>query len=141
MISKKLGTIFKENTKTKLWWSKLVVALIISNIFFFLLFGGNSEAVQENSIPAGWVEVQVNASLSTPFQSGKRVLLIHRLGRKKLEGLLKMETPEDPGKVTLLVKEDEAATLFSYENWEILPYIKDLPFTARVKERSHEIRY
>ena len=141
MISKKIGTIFKENTKTKLWWSKLGIALIISNLFFFLLFGGNSEAVQEVSTPQGWVEVQVNASLLTPYQQGKRVLLLHRQGRKKLEGILLMEAPDQLGKITLLVKEDEAATLFRFENWEILPYLKNLHFTASTKEIGHEIHY
>ncbi len=141
MISKKIGTIFKENTKTKLWWGKLGVALIISNIFFFLLFGGSSEAVQETSLPQGWVEVQVNASLLTPFQQGKRVLLLHRQGRKKLEGILLVETSDQLGKITLLVKEDEAATLFRFENWEILPYLKNLHFTASTKEVGHEIHY
>lgn len=141
MISKKIGTIFKENTKTKLWWGKLGVALIISNIFFFLLFGGSSEAVQEISLPQGWVEVQVNASLLTPFQQGKRVLLLHRQGRKKLEGILLVETSDQLGKITLLVKEDEASTLFRFENWEILPYLKNLHFTASTKEVGHEIHY
>ena len=141
MISKKLGTVIKENTRIKLWWSKLGIALIISNIFFFLLFGGNSEAVQENTTPEGWVEVQVTASFSTPFQTGKRVLLINRQRREKLDAVLKMEVPEHPGKLTLLIKEKEASTLFRYENWEILPYIKDLPFTASTKEINHEIRY
>jgi len=141
VISKKIGTIFKENTKTKLWWGKLGVALIISNIFFFLLFGGSSEAVQETSLPQGWVEVQVNASLLTPFQQGKRVLLLHRQGRKKLEGILLVETSDQLGKITLLVKEDEAATLFRFENWEILPYLKNLHFTASTKEVGHEIHY
>lgn len=141
MISKKIGTIFKENMKTKLWWGKLGIALIISNIFFFLLFGGSSEAVQETSLPQGWVEVQVNASLLTPFQQGKRVLLLHRQGRKKLEGILLMETSEQLGKITLLVKEDEAATLFRFENWEILPYLKNIHFTASTKEVGHEIHY
>lgn len=141
MISKKIGTIFKENTKTKLWWGKLGVALIISNIFFFFLFGGSSEAVQEASLPQGWVEVQVNASLLTPFQQGKRVLLLHRQGRKKLEGILLMETSDQLGKITLLVKEDEAAILFRFENWEILPYLKNLHFTASTKEVGHEIHY
>ncbi len=141
MISKKLGTIFKENTKTKLWWSKLGLALIISNIFFFLLFGGSSEAVQEPIAPEGWVEVQVNASLSTPFQHGKRVLLINRQKKIKLEGILQAEAIEQLGKLTLLVKEKEAGTLFHYENWEVFPYLKDLHFTATTKEKSHEIRY
>lgn len=141
MISKNLGTIFKKNTKTKIWWSKLGIALVISNIFFFLLFGGSSEAVQEKTIPVGWVEVQVNASLLTPFLPGKRVLLLQRQNSKKLEGILLHEVPEQLGRITLLVKEDEASTLFQYENWEVLPYLKNLHFTANTKERSHEIRY
>lgn len=141
MISNKLGTILKKNTKTKVWWVKLAVALILSNIFFFTLFGSDSEVKQEGAIPEGWVEVQLNAELLTPFHSGKKVLIIHRLGRKKLEGVLQATGTQELGKITLLVKESEAHALFQYETWEVLPYLKQMNFAATKKEESHEIRY
>lgn len=140
MILQKIGSVLKKDTKTKVWWVKLGVCLILSNVFFFLLFSGDSEVKQE-SRPEGWVEVQLEAQLLTPFQSGKKVLLIHRSARKKLEGVLQATGKDEPGKITVLVKEEEAQALFHYETWEVLPFLKHLTFGAIKKEASHEIRY
>jgi hypothetical protein len=139
----KLGTLFKKNTRTKAWWIKLGVSLVLSNIFFFILFSSDSE-VKKNGpegIPQGWVEVQLNAELMTPFHLGKKVLLVHRSGRKKLEGVLQAPEAEQLGKITVLVKETEAHALFQYESWEVLPYLKHLTFASVKKDASHEIRY
>lgn len=143
MISEKLGTLLKKNTKTKIWWTKLGIALVLSNIFFFVLFSGDSEVKQApvEGIPEGWVEVQLNAELMTPFHTGKKVLLVHRSGRKKLEGVLQDPATEQLGKITVLVKETEAHALFQHENWEVLPFLKHLNFASVIKEASHEIRY
>lgn len=143
MISEKIGTILKKNTKTKAWWAKLAVAIVLSNLFFFVLFGGDSNIKNEtvSGIPEGWVEVQLNAELLTPFHSGKKVLIIHRIGRKKLEGVLQTPGTDQPGKITLLVKESEAHALFQFDTWEVLPYLKHMNFAATKKEPSHEIRY
>lgn len=140
MISEKLGTLLKKNTKPKIWWMKLGVALILSNIFFFVLFSGESEVSAEVPPlnPQGYVEVQLEAELKTPFQLGKKILLVNRHGRKKLEGMLQ---GEQLGKITVLVKEDEAHALFQHESWEVLPYLKNLHFAVAIKEASHEIRY
>lgn len=140
MISKFVGEILKKNTKTKVWWMKLGFAIILSNIFFFVLFSDDSEMKQEtSSVPQGWVEMQLEAQLLTPFHSGKKVLVVHRLGRKKLEGVL--QTAENENKITVLVKEEEAHALLQFESWEILPYLKHLNFASVKKEESHEIRY
>ncbi len=143
MISEKIGTVLKKNTKTKVWWAKLAVAIVLSNIFFFVLFGGDSNIKNEiiSGVPEGWVEVQLNAELLTPFHSGKKVLIIHRIGRKKLEGVLQTPGTDQPGKITLLVKESEAHALFQFDSWEVLPYLKHMNFAATKKELSHEIRY
>ncbi len=143
MISEKLGTLLKKNTKTRIWWAKLAVAIVLSNIFFFVLFGGDSEVKQAvtSGVPEGWVEVQLQAELMTPFHSGKKVLIIHRIGRKKLEAVLQTDSNEQLGKITVLVKEDEAHALFQHEAWEVLPYLKHMTFAASKKEDSHEIRY
>ncbi len=143
MISEKIGTVLKKNTKTKVWWAKLAVAIVLSNIFFFVLFGGDSNIKNETivGIPEGWVEVQLNAELLTPFHSGKKVLIIHRIGRKKLEGVLQAPGADQPGKITLLVKESEAHALFQFDSWEVLPYLKHMNFAVTKKETSHEIRY
>lgn len=143
MISEKIGTLLKKNTKTKVWWAKLATALVLSNIFFFVLFGGDSEVKQEVAagIPEGWVEVQLQAELMTPFHSGKKVLIIHRNGRKKLEAVLQADSKAEMGKITILVKEDEAHALFQHDAWEVLPYLKHMTFAVNKKEDSHEIRY
>ena len=142
MISEKLGMILKKNTKTKLWWIKLGTSIVISNIFFFLLFSGNPEASSnESSLPEGWVEAQVIAELMTPFHYGKKVILINRSRQIKIEGILKNPASDPLEKITLLVKENEAPALFQFSNWEVLPYLKDMSFTAHRKERNHEILY
>lgn len=142
MLFKNLGMLLKKNTKTKVWWTKLCLAFILSNIFFFVLFGQNSDVKQVVlGPPEGWVEVQLQADLLTPFHSGKKVLIIHRIGRKKIEGVLQTSGTDLLGKFTVLVKEDEAHALFQHEAWEILPYLKHMQFAVLKKEASHEIRY
>ncbi len=142
MISKLAGIISGKNTKTKLWWTKLAIALVVSNIFFFLLFGGdNTSSAQTLSMPLGWVEVQLEARLHTPFQNGKKVLLVNRSGRKKISAVLNNGGSELDQRVTVLVKEDEANLLFQYENWEILPLIQNLHFKTATQRETHEIRY
>ncbi len=143
MISEKIGTILKKNTKTKIWWSKVGVALVVSNIFFFLLFSEDSKVkdIEVSGIPAGWVEVQLNAELMTPFHSGKKVLIVHRIGRERIEGVLQETGVSELGKITILVKELEAHKIFQHDKWEVLPYLKNLSFMPIRKEESHEIRY
>jgi hypothetical protein len=141
MISNIVGTALKKNTKTKQWWAKLAVAIVISNIFFFLLFSGSETEIEKSTIPEGWVEIQVRAELLTPFHSGKKVLLLHRLGRKRVEAMLETPPQEPEGRFTVLVKESEAESLLQHESWEIVPFLKTLSF-ARIKTGvSHEIRY
>lgn len=142
MISKLAGIISGKSTKTKTWWLKLGIALVLSNVFFFLLFGGdNTSAAQTHFIPVGQVEVQLEARLHTPFQIGKKVLLVSRSGRKKIFGVLHQSGNELDQRVTVLVKEDEAALLFQNENWEILPLIQNLQFKTFTERENHEIRY
>ncbi len=139
MISKVAGTILKKNTKTKAWWLKLGIALIFSNVFFFLLFSEEAPPKQNHGVTPGWVEVQLRADLMTPFQKGKKILVIHRSGGQRIEGMLK-DAIDLEGRLTILVKENEAAPLFLKQNWEILPYIANLKLPA-LKGEMHEIRY
>lgn len=142
MISKLAGIISGKNTRTKLWWTKLAIALVLSNVFFFLLFGGdNTSSAETISMPLGWVEVQLEARLHTPFQNGKKVLLVNRSGRKKLSAVLNDGGNELDQRVTVLVREDEAGLLFQHENWEILPLIQNLHFKTVSQRESHEISY
>jgi len=141
MISKIAGNLSKQSTRTKLWWMKLGLALVISNIFFFLLFSGSEKEVSTSSIPEGWVEIQVRAELLTTFHSGKKVLLLHRLGRKRVEAMLETSPIEPEGRYTVLVKETEAEALLQHESWEIVPFLKTLSFAPLSKGAAHEIQY
>jgi hypothetical protein len=142
MISKIAGTILKKDTKTKVWWMKLGVAIVLSNIFFFILFSGSeTQATATSSIPEGWVEMQVRAELLTTFQSGKKVLLLHRNGRKKVEAMLETSPLEPEGRFTVLVKETEAEALLKFESWEIVPFLKTLTFAPLSRGAQHEITY
>jgi hypothetical protein len=142
MISKIAGTILKKDTKTKVWWMKLGVAIVLSNIFFFILFSGSeTQATATTSIPEGWVEMQVRAELLTTFQSGKKVLLLHRNGRKKVEAMLETSPLEPEGRFTVLVKETEAEALLKFESWEIVPFLKTLTFAPLSRGAQHEITY
>lgn len=142
MISKITGMILKKNTKPKLWWIKLAVSIVLSNIFFFVLFSSNEKASVTNySIPEGWVELQVRAELLTTFQSRKKVLLLHREGRKRIEAVLETSPQEPEGRFTVLVKESEVEALLKYESWEIVPFLKTLNFAPLHAGVHHEIRY
>lgn len=142
MISKIAGNILKKDTKTKVWWMKLGVAIVLSNIFFFVLFSGSeTTATATSSIPEGWVEIQVRAELLTPFHSGKKVLLLHRNGRKKVEAMLETSPLEPEGRFTVLVKETEVEALLKYDSWEIVPFLKTLTFAPLSTGAQHEIRY
>jgi hypothetical protein len=121
---------------------KLGLALIVSNIFFFILFSNESVNERPTNLPTeGWVEVQFEPLLLTPFQSGKKVLIIQRKAGKKIEGVLKDLSPEVPGRITVLVKENEADALFSHSSWEVLPYLRKLTLASVAKGINHEIRY
>jgi hypothetical protein len=142
MISKIAGTILNKNTKTKLWWMKLAVSIVLSNIFFFVLFSSNEKpSFPTSSIPEGWVELQVKAELLTTFQSRKKVLLLHREGRKRVEAVLETSPQEPEGRFTVLVKETEVEALLKYESWEIVPFLKTLTFAPLHTGVHHEIRY
>lgn len=142
MISKIAGSTLKKDTRTKQWWLKLAVAIVLSNIFFFLLFSGNeTEAVISPTVPEGWVEIQVRAELLTPFQTGKKVLLLQRNARRRVEAVLESTPLEPEGRYTVLVKETEAASLLQYETWEIVPFLKTLSFAPVATGARHEIRY
>ncbi len=141
MISSKVGTLLKKNTGTRLWWVKLALALILSNVFFFYLFGPGPQEPGAEVLPSGWVEVKLKAALQTPYERGKKVLLVQRDSRKKLEGLLRSPTIPETEELTVLVRESEAQVLFHFEHWEILPFIRNLTFAPKNTGEQHEIHY
>ncbi len=138
-----IGKLWKRDTKPKLWWVKLGLALVVSNIFFYLLFGSPPQATPAplQSPRSGWVEVQIEAELQTPFQVGKKVLIINRSQRLKVEGVLDGERHEEHNKLTFLVQEKDAPVLFLYRDWEIVPFLRNLTLTTFTKGRTHEISY
>ena len=143
MILEKIGIPSNKNTKNKLWLLKISMALVASNLFFFLLFSGSSAKGESNqkTIPGSWVEVQLDAQLLTPFQTGKKVLIVQRDAGKKIEGVLQALSTEVPGRITVLVKESEASALFFHTAWEIFPFLRQFQFGKRIKGVTHEIRY
>ncbi len=139
MISKLAGALLKKNTKTKVWWVKLGLCLVLSNLFFFILFGGEEiKSPVLTSAIKGSVDVQLAATHLTPFEEGKRVLLVHRRSRKRVEGQFKALNETH---TTLTVSEENAVILLSHENWEILPYLKDFRFHEIARGESYEIHY
>lgn len=140
MISRIVGTLFKKNTRTRIWWLKLALALVLSNVFFFTLFSAPAPPVPERPVRQGLVEVQIKAELMTPFQAGKHILLINREVRIHLPAVLEGGFNEE-GKLTVWIKEDRAALLFQHQGWEVLPYLPNFRFPLPIKGENHEIRY
>lgn len=143
MIFKNVGQLLKKNTKPNSWWLKLAVALVLSNMFFFLLFSNKEKAqIQEvvETIPADMIEAQLRADLLTPFQKGKKVLLLTRIGQRYVEGVLQ-GAMDSEGRYTILIKAHEANVLFGHEGWEILPFFPYKNFPRVTKGSEHEIRY
>jgi hypothetical protein len=141
-VNFKLNGIFSsKDTQNRIWWAKLATALVISNIFFFMIFSKNETAESHIQNPvSGMVEVQLRAELLTPFQSGKRVLLMQREARILLPAVLKGDVDPE-GKITLEVTEKVAAPLFKFTSWEILPFVADFKIDQGRTYEGHEILY
>ncbi len=142
MLSEKIGILLKKNTKSKLWWIKLGFSLILSNIFFFVLFSNTEDGSEKlKTLPSDHVEIQLRAELLTPFQIGKKILIVNRKKRIKIQGVLISQLLDEESRLTVLVNEKEVNHLFNNSNWEILPYMKYLSFASIPKDQHHEIRY
>jgi hypothetical protein len=140
VISRIVGTFLKKNTKNKLWWSKLAIAIVVSNIFFFVLFTSTDPIASPAGQREGLVEVQLRAEIMTPFQHGKKVILLNRKSKLRVEGVLKEDINAEE-KFTIWVREERASVLFDYNDWEILPYLKNLAFPIMNRGKIYEIRY
>ena len=132
------GIVLKKDFQVKA--AKLAVALILSNLFFFMLFSGPEEVQAETKLSVGTVELQLKANLLTPFEAGKKILLIHRSSRSKAEGKMKADQDTE-GRMTVEVLEADAELLLMHEEWEVTPYLKSLKFKTAAKGESYEIRY
>ncbi len=140
MNSKIAGENLKKGTRTKIWWAKLSFAFILSNVLFYLLFSKNEENLQPHR-PQGYVELHLQAHLLTPFQFRKKVLIIQREKRIRVEAMLEKMELEPDEHYTVLVKEIEAEILLKHERWEIIPYLSTLTFASNKGKRTHEIHY
>lgn len=143
MNFKKIGIIFKKNTRPKVWWVKMGISLVISNVFFFLMFAPDSHEASKikPNKSSGMVEVNVKAILHTPFQNRKRVILINRRSNKNLPAMLKAMNENSPEEVTVLIHESIAGELFRYHEWEIFPYLKKITLNQKKGKEIHEIHY
>lgn len=142
MLSEKIGIILKKNTKSKFWWIKLSISLVFSNIFFFVLFSNTEDSSEKvKTVPLDHVEIQLSAELLTPFQIGKKILIVNRKKRIKIQGVLISQLLDEEKRFTVLVNEKEVNHLFHYSSWEILPFMKNLSFASISKDQHHEIRY
>jgi hypothetical protein len=143
MNLEKTGTHLKKNIHLKVRAFKIGLALILSNLFFYLLFASSEKPNHDALalVPPGWVEVQIQAELSTPFQKGKKIILIHRRAGQKIVGLLNHYLPDQEKPLVVLVQEEHANKLLQKNDWEIVPYLKNLDLTIVKKDVSYEIRY
>lgn len=141
MTSKPNGTDSSKKIKLRKLWLKLAAALIVSNLFFFFIFHPSEKQKMSPSIPDGWVQLQVKAELLTPFQYGKKVLLLNRRSNRSVEAMLETAPTDVDGRFTVLVKESSAEELIRLESWEILPFLKTLTFAPKARGEQHEIRY
>lgn len=140
MISKTVGINLKEIMKNRPLLLKLAASLMLSNIFFYLLFSSPEAKTPEASLPAGTVEVEVQGTLLTPFEERKHVLLYERARGLLIDGHLS-RAPSEEGRLTVSVREDAAAVLLQHASWDILPYLKNFKRHRPAQGESHEIRY
>lgn len=138
MNFEKIGKSLKLATSNKQKLAKIALALILSNVFFFLLFG-ESEAEIESPDTPGTVAIHLEAKILTPLHGGKRIMIVsHALG-VKIEGYFRSH--HEDGRITVEVPEEEAKSLLRKTDWEILPPLKNLAFQNRRSGVIHEIRY
>jgi hypothetical protein len=135
------GSSLRKNTKNKFWWLKLGVTIVVTNILFFLLFSSPDSKVNEPRTPQGWVEFQVKAELLTPFQKGKKIIILNRKSQIFLTGMLEENSKEPDGRITVQVKDEDASKLIRYDMWEIIPDLKNFTLPKKIKGAVHEIRY
>ena len=135
------GNSLRKSTQNKLWWLKLGVTIILTNVLFFLLFSSPESKVNQMVLPHGWVEFQVKAELLTPFQKGKKIILLNRQSQLFMSGVLEENSKEPEGRMTVLVKDEDVSKLIHHEIWEIIPELKHFSLAKKTKGVSHEIRY
>ncbi len=139
MNFEKIGKSLKLATSDKPRLIKIGLALILSNVFFFLLVGGDSSETEDAPVIPGTVAIHLEARVLTPLFAGKKIHIVsHSLG-EKIEG--NFRSLQEDGRITVEVREEEASLLLRKSDWEILPPLKNLAFQVRRTGVRHEIRY
>lgn len=127
---------------------KLIVAIILSNIFFFMLFSSGEEN-NKNFQKSEGVEVIIEAELMTSFTEGKEVLLTQKGSglaiKAKLLNLPETQSLDDKKHYLVLTSETDAHKILGHPlNWNILPYLKDFTLSTpkrQLQEIDHEIHF
>jgi len=140
MLFKKNGTSFKLDTKNKTFIIKIAAALVLSNIFFFILFSPSDE-IEEKSLSDNEVEIHLQVTFHTSFQKGKKVLLIHRKTQRMVEAKLQDWVNEETQTLSVSVQDTQAQRVIDLTGWEVVPYIKQYTFAQTSKGDQYEIRY
>lgn len=129
-------------TKNKKWWLKLSMAIILSNILFFLFFQENEVQGADIIHNPDHVEIRIHAELFTPFSHGKKILIINRENRLSRVGFLIAEHLEEEIKTyTIQVDEKYVNELLNSPSLQIIPFIKEIKFKTSSKRYDYEIRY
>ncbi len=135
------GISLKKNTQNKLWWIKLTITILLTNILFFILFSSPESKEKNLKYPLGWVEFQVKADLLTPFQKGKKIILLNRSAQIFISGVLEESSLDPEGRTTVLVKDEDGNHLIKFEGWEIIPDLKNFTLAKKNSGVNYEIRY
>lgn len=121
---------------------KLVIALILSNIFFFMLFSSDETSKVEKTYQG--VEVIIEGKLLTSFEENKEVLLTHPNSGLKIKARL-LTHPDMQDHYLILAEESDALKILARPlQWNILPYLKNYSLRSPkqlTQEIDHEIHF
>jgi len=121
---------------------KLIVAIILSNVFFFMLFSGTDE--KTTTVKASGIEIIIEGKLMTSFEENKEVLLTHPASGMKIKGRLLTHQNSDTHYLVLVSEEEAQSILNRASDWNILPYLKNFRLIGPKKiaqEIDHEIHF
>ncbi len=116
---------------------KIILLILISNLFFYFLFFPADREVQ-TEINEDLIELKVDAKLMTSFHIRKEVTLHHSLTNKNIDALL-ISPPDEEGLITIATDIESGKILLTSSNWRIIPPIK--LNVSHLKGESREIKY
>jgi hypothetical protein len=135
-IFKGAGMNLKINIdKTR--WIKTGIALILSNVFIYLVFTNEpKEEISQN----GSVEIELRAELYTSYSSHKKVSVMNKQRTIKVDGRLVSYSSDPESKVLVEVDEADAYLLIKKDSWEVYPLLTNYKLSPP-QRNHHEIRY